>query len=81
MNRDFKGIWIPKEIWFSTYLSIKEKCLLAEINSRYDGNIDEIDMESLRQFLGCTRRYLRKMIRKLINLNLIKIIDKEVLWQ
>jgi hypothetical protein len=32
-NRDFKGIWIPKEIWLNTELSIIEKVLLVEIDS------------------------------------------------
>ena len=33
MNRDFRGIWIPKEIWLSKDLSTNEKILLAEIES------------------------------------------------
>lgn len=33
MNRDFRGIWIPKEIWLSKDLSSNEKILLAEIDS------------------------------------------------
>lgn len=33
MNRDFKGIWIPKEIWLSEDLSMTEKVLLVEIDS------------------------------------------------
>ena len=33
MNRDFRGIWIPKEIWLSKDLSANEKILLAEIDS------------------------------------------------
>jgi hypothetical protein len=32
-NRDFKGVWIPKEIWLNTDLSIIEKVLLVEIDS------------------------------------------------
>jgi len=32
-NRDFKGVWIPKEIWLNTNLSIIEKVLLVEIDS------------------------------------------------
>jgi hypothetical protein len=32
-NRDFKGVWIPKEIWLNTELSIIEKVLLVEIDS------------------------------------------------
>ena len=32
-NRDFKGVWIPKEIWLNADLSIIEKVLLVEIDS------------------------------------------------
>ncbi len=32
-SRDFKGIWIPKEIWLSDQLSLMEKILLVEIHS------------------------------------------------
>jgi hypothetical protein len=31
--RDFKGIWIPKEIWLSPTLSLMEKVLFVEIHS------------------------------------------------
>lgn len=31
--RDFKGIWIPKEIWLSDQLSLMEKVLFVEIQS------------------------------------------------
>jgi len=33
MNRDFKGIWIPKEIWLSKDLTLQEKVFLVEIDS------------------------------------------------
>lgn len=33
LPRDFKGIWIPKELWLDKRLSIFEKSLLAEIDS------------------------------------------------
>ena len=33
MNRDFKGVWIPKEIWLDQKLSWMEKLLLVEIDS------------------------------------------------
>lgn len=32
-DRDFKGIWIPKEIWLSPVLSLMEKVLFVEISS------------------------------------------------
>lgn len=35
VNRDFKGIWIPKEIWLDPNLSMQAKALWAEIDSLY----------------------------------------------
>jgi hypothetical protein len=32
-ERDFKGVWIPREIWLSDQLSTMEKVLFVEINS------------------------------------------------
>jgi hypothetical protein len=32
-DRDFKGVWIPKDIWLNPELSLIEKCLIAEIDS------------------------------------------------
>jgi hypothetical protein len=32
-ERDFKGVWIPREIWLSTELSLMEKVLFVEIHS------------------------------------------------
>ncbi len=36
-DRDFKGIWIPAEVWLNPELSLTEKALLAEIDS-FTGN-------------------------------------------
>jgi hypothetical protein len=33
MDRDFKGVWIPKEIWLEHQLTWMEKLFLTEINS------------------------------------------------
>ena len=33
MNRDFLGVWIPREVWLNKDLSTNEKILLAEIDS------------------------------------------------
>ena len=32
-QRDFKGIWIPKEVWLSPTLTLMEKVLFVEIHS------------------------------------------------
>ena len=33
MQRDFKGVWIPREVWLSEELSLMEKVLFVEIHS------------------------------------------------
>jgi hypothetical protein len=33
MQRDFKGVWIPRDIWLSEELSLMEKVLFVEIHS------------------------------------------------
>lgn len=38
MNRDFKGIWIPKELWIRDDMSFSEKILLMEIDSLDSGD-------------------------------------------
>ena len=35
-ERNFKGIWIPKEIWLTNELSLQEKVVLVEIDSLDD---------------------------------------------
>jgi hypothetical protein len=37
-NRQFRGIWIPAEIWLSEELSLQEKVMLVEIDSLQDPN-------------------------------------------
>src|SRR6266480_3647755 len=32
-QRDFKGVWIPREVWLSEELSLMEKVLFVEIHS------------------------------------------------
>jgi len=32
-ERDFKGVWIPRQVWLSRELTLQEKAFLVEINS------------------------------------------------
>lgn len=38
-QRQFKGIWIPKEIWLNKDLTFQEKIILVEIDSYDDGEV------------------------------------------
>lgn len=49
-NRDFKGVWIPKEIWLNHDLNPAEKCLLAEIDSL--DNSEEKGCFASNEYLG-----------------------------
>tara|TARA_R100001480_G_scaffold1874_1_gene5953 strand:+ start:1290 stop:1949 length:660 start_codon:yes stop_codon:yes gene_type:complete len=66
MNRDFKGIWIPKEIWLNEKLTIQEKIFLVEI--------DSLDNESgcfagnayFSEFFGISKTRVSLVIKSLI---------------
>ena len=67
MNRDFKGIWIPKEIWLQKGLSAQEKCLWAEIHSLYSADVGGCyaSNEYLMDFLNVKERRLQEMLSNL----------------
>lgn len=73
MNRDFKGIWIPREIWMMEDLSAQEKCLWAEIHSLFDREKGGCfaSNEYLMEFIGVKERRLQEMISSLKEKGLI----------
>ncbi len=72
MSRDFKGIWIPKEIWLHPELSIEEKVLLAEISSLDGQDGCFASNEYLSNFFGWNERSLRAHISRLKKLGFIR---------
>lgn len=67
MNRSFKGIWIPREIWLHPSLSIQAKTLWAEIDSLFDeekGGCYASD-EYLIRFLGVKVSRLHEVMKEL----------------
>ena len=77
MNRDFKGIWIPREIWLHKGLTRAEKDLWAEVHSLYDRKRNGCfaSNEYLADFLSVSERYVREMISKLKKLGLMKEVS------
>lgn len=72
-SRDFKGIWIPKELWLDHRLSFFEKCLLAEIDS-LDGSQGCYASNSyFEKFFNVNARTLQRGIAKLKSLGLIEV--------
>lgn len=70
--RQFKGVWIPKEVWLDEGLTYFEKAVYAEIDS-LDG--DEGCFASnkyLAGFFGCTERHIRRALAHLSELGYVK---------
>lgn len=66
-KRDFKGIWIPKEVWLDERLNALEKIILAEIDS-----LDSSDRgcwasnKHISDFCKCSETKVSTAISKLI---------------
>lgn len=73
-ERDFKGVWIPKEIWLDERLTALEKVILVEIDS-----LDSTDAhcwksnENLAEFCQCSATKVSNAISKLIKLGYVKV--------
>lgn len=70
--RDFKGIWIPREIWLHTELSWLEKMLWAEIDSLDCAESGcTASNEYFETFFGLTERSVQLSLARLKRLGLI----------
>jgi hypothetical protein len=64
-QRDFKGIWIPKEIWLSDKLSLMEKVLFVEIHSLDNERGCFASNRYFADFFGVSDRQIRTRIASL----------------
>lgn len=72
MNRDFKGVWIPKEIWLNEELTLLEKIIFVEIDSLDNENHCIAGNEYFATFCNCSESKVSKAIKKLKELNMIE---------
>ena len=72
-NRDFKGIWISKEVWFDIRLNALEKIILAEIDSLDNETGCFASNEYLAEFCQCSLTKVSLAIKKLITLGYIYV--------
>lgn len=76
MDRDFKGIWIPKEVWLDDRLSALEKMILAEVDSLDDGETGCFaSNQYLAEFCQCSEAKITKAIAKLKNLGYVEAVS------
>jgi hypothetical protein len=72
MNRDFKGIWIPKDIWLNENLTIMEKVFLVEIDSLDNENGCYASNNYFAEFFKVTPQRCSQIINSLIKKEYIK---------
>ena len=72
VNRAFKGVWIPKEIYLDNRLSWSEKILIVEIDSLDRGEGCFAGNEYLSKFIGITTTSISSSISKLVSLGFCK---------
>lgn len=70
--REFKGIWIPAEIWLDKRLSFAEKHLFAEIDSLDGENGCYASNAYLSEFLGMPVATLKRALKKLSDIGYIR---------
>jgi len=73
MNRDFKGVWVPKEIWLNAGLTLQEKMLLVEINS-FD--VCFASNAHFSEFLGLSERRVKQLLTSLRQKNYIESVEQ-----
>ena len=74
MHRDFKGVWIPKEIWLDTRLNALDKIILTEIDSLDKGESGcYASNEYISQFCQCSISKVSSSIQKLIQFKYLEL--------
>lgn len=76
MERDFKGVWIPKEVWLDENLSALEKVILIEIDSLdTEENHCYASNKYLAEFCRCSEIKVSQAIKKFLELGYIEQIS------
>ena len=65
MERNFKGVWIPKEIWLSKELTLQEKVFLVEIDSLDNDEGCFASNSYFADFFGISKARVSQVIKSL----------------
>lgn len=72
--RDFKGVWIPKEVWLDTDLNALDKIILVEIDSLDSGERGCFASNKyLAEFCQCSESKVSRSISKLTKLGYVSV--------
>lgn len=74
-NRDFKGVWIPKEIWLDARLNALDKIILTEIDSLDQGEDGCFaSNEYIANFCQCSATKVSTSINQLIKYGYLYVL-------
>jgi hypothetical protein len=65
LTREFKGVWIPKEIWLTKKLTLQEKVFLVEIDSLNNENGCYASNDYFSEFFGLSKNRCSEIINSL----------------
>ena len=72
VKREFKGVWINREVWLNEDLTIQEKFLLVEIDSLDNDNSCFASNDYFAEFMGLKNRRVKYIIESLIKKGFLK---------
>src|SRR5258708_856270 len=75
LSRDFKGIWIARELWLHPELTMIQKALIAEIDSLDDGSGCYASNEYLARMFNTSEAGMANLISKLRKLGFIENVS------
>lgn len=73
MKRDFKGVWVPKEVWLNKELSASEKLVFIEIHSLDNEFGCVANNEHFVEMFGLSERAVQHNIKALKEKGLIDV--------
>lgn len=74
-DREWRGIWIPKEVWLDERLSALEKIILFEVDSLDKEEGCFASNEYIAKFCQCSAWKVSTAISKLIELGYIRVVS------
>ena len=74
-EREFKGVWIPKDVWFAKDLNAIDKVILIEIDSLDNENHCIAGNDYFANFCDVSEKTVSRSIQKLIKLGYITKIS------
>lgn len=74
-NRDFKGVWIPKDVLLNTELTMLEKVIFVEIDSLDGKDGCWASNAYLANFCQCSTDKITSAVRKLKELGFIEVTN------